>query len=259
VHAVRVQQRAGQIYEGIGTGYAGLRRPEPAWERAVLRALGDARSVVNVGAGAGSYEPRDRPVLAVEPSAVMLAQRPTGAAPAVRAVAEHLPVADGSFDAALAVLTLHHWTDPVAGLHELMRVSSRQVVVTWDPGVVAEQFWFMRDYVPEVIEREAHYAALATTVEVLGPGCTVEVLPVPAGCRDGFFAAYWQRPEAYLDPQVRSAISALALLPEEVVRRAVDRLADDLATGAWQERYAGLLGLSEVDLGYRLVVRSDSA
>lgn len=258
-HAGRVQDRAGQTYERIGTGYAGRRRPEPAWERAILTALGDARTVLNVGAGAGSYEPRDRPVVAVEPSAVMLAQRAVGTAPAVRAVAEHLPIADSSFDAALAVLTLHHWTDPAAGFAELQRVADRVVVVTWDQAVTAESFWIVRDYVPEVIERERHYAALDATVAGLGPGCRVLPLPVPADCRDGFFAAYWKRPEAYLDPQVRAAISGLALLPEDVVQRAVARLAEDLESGRWVEVYADLLDRDELDLGYRLVIHDSGS
>jgi SAM-dependent methyltransferase len=246
--------RPGQAYERIGGGYSVRRQPEPTWEQAILAALGSARTVVNVGAGAGSYEPLDRPVVAVEPSAVMLAQRPQGSAPAVRAVAERLPLGNASFDAALAVLTLHHWSDPVAGLAELTRVSGRVVVVTWDQRVVAESFWFMRDYLPEVIELEAHYAALELTTYVLGPTCEVLPLPVPADCRDGFFAAYWRRPEAYLDQQVRAAISALALLPHAVVHRAVNALAADLESGRWSERYADLLAQDELDLGYRLVV-----
>ena len=245
---------SGQAYERIGSGYAGRRRPEPAWEAAVLRALGGARSVVNVGAGTGSYEPRDRGVVAVEPSAVMVAQRAADAAPVVRAVAEHLPFADAAFDAALAVLTVHHWTDPVAGLHELARVARRRVVVTWDLDVLIERFWFLRDYLPEVLEREEALARLPTVLEGLGSGCEVLPLPVPWDCRDGFFAAYWRRPEAYVDPGARSAMSTLALMPQEPVDRATAALRRDLESGRWHERYADLLDLDELDLGYRLVI-----
>ena len=149
---------SGQAYERIGSGYAGTRQPEPSWESAIVTALGEAASVVNVGAGTGSYEPRGRRVVAVEPSAVMVGQRRAGGAPVVRAVAEHLPFADRSFDAALAVLTLHHWTDPLAGLRELRRVAGRQVVVTWDLDVLERTFWFARDYLPEVFDRERDLA-----------------------------------------------------------------------------------------------------
>ena len=248
---------SGQAYERIGSGYVGTRQPEPAWETAILDALGAASSVVNVGAGAGSYEPRDRRVVAVEPSAVMVAQRPPGSAQVVHAVAEHLPFADGAFDAALAVLTLHHWTDPVRGLHELRRVAPRQVVVTWDLGVLEDTFWFARDYLPEVFERERDLARLETALEGLGAGSEVRALPVPWDCRDGFFAAYWRRPEAYLDPAARSAMSTLALMPQEPVERATSALRRDLESGAWHERYADLLALDDLDLGYRLVIAQD--
>jgi len=245
---------SGQAYERIGSGYAGTRQPEPSWESAIVTALGEAASVVNVGAGTGSYEPRGRRVVAVEPSAVMVEQRRAGSAPVVRAVAEHLPFADRSFDAALAVLTLHHWTDPLAGLRELRRVAGRQVVVTWDLDVLERTFWFARDYLPEVFDRERDLARLATAVEGLGPVCDVRVLPVPWDCRDGFFAAYWRRPEVYLDPLARSAMSTLALMPQEPVERATSALRRDLESGAWHERYADLLALDDLDLGYRLVL-----
>lgn len=244
---------AGTAYERIGAGYAGPRREEPAWVRAIESALAGAVAVVNVGAGAGSYEPRERRVVAVEPSAVMLAQRPEGSAPAVQALAEALPFADGSFDAALAVLTVHHWTDPQAGIAELRRVAPRQVVVTWDPLVVAESFWFTRDYLPEALERERGLPTVDAVAAMLGPTSAVSVLEVPHDCRDGFFAAYWRRPGAYLDPQVRAAISACALTDADAVARAVEQLRRDLEDGAWRERYADLLDLVSIDVGYRLV------
>jgi SAM-dependent methyltransferase len=246
--------RPGLAYERIGVGYGTRRVEEPSWARAVVDALGGAASVLNVGAGSGSYEPRDRWVVAVEPSRVMLAQRRAGAAPAVQAVAEALPFGDARFDAALAVLTVHHWSDPEAGLAELRRVAPRQVVVTWDPEVVGERFWFARDYLPESLEREVGLPTVREIAAGLGPTSRAHALEVPHDCRDGFFAAYWRRPQAYLDPQVRAAVSALALTDGAAVARAVEQLRADLADGTWQRRYGDLLDLDALDLGYRLVV-----
>lgn len=209
--------------------------------------------MLNVGAGTGSYEPAST-VVAVEPSLVMVQQRPAGSAPAVRAIAEALPFADASFDASLAVLTTHHWTDPAAGLAELARVSRRQVVFTWDQHFSTSHFWFIRDYLPEAAERERSLAALDAVV-AHWPDVTVTVVPVPHDCTDGFFAAWWRRPEAFLSPVVRASISGIALLDQAVVGAAVARLDADLRSGAWRERYADLLGLDELDCGYRLVVR----
>jgi SAM-dependent methyltransferase len=234
------------VYDRIGVGYADLRVPDPRIGRQLVAALGPARSVVNVGAGTGSYEP--------EPSAVMVAQRPVGAAPVVRARAEALPFPDGCVDAALAVLTTHHWADPLAGLAELVRVATRQVVLTWDQAYTAQHFWFIRDYLPEAAERESGLAAL-DTVLTAWPDAEVSVVPVPWDCTDGFFAAYWRRPEALLVPAVRASISGLALLEPQLVDRAIDRLARDLATGTWAGRYADLGELESLDCGYRLVVR----
>jgi SAM-dependent methyltransferase len=249
----------GDLYDrtSLAVGYSGRRRPDPRIAAQVREALGTALRVVNVGAGAGSYEPTDGAlVVAVEPSVGMLVQRPDGAAPAVRAVAEQLPFGDGRFEAAMASLTVHHWTDPGAGLAEMRRVApGRQVVLTWDPDVVARTFWFTRDYLPETIasERERGLWTVDEIAGALAP-VSVDVVPVPWDCTDGFFGAYWRRPEAYLLPVVRNAISALALLDEDVVDDAVRRLAGDLDTGRWAARYADLLELDELDLGYRLVV-----
>lgn len=240
------------VYDRIGVGYADLRRPDPRFAAAIAAAVG-AGTVVNVGAGAGSYEPPST-VVAVEPSPVMVAQRPQRSAPAVRAVAEALPFADGAFDAALAVLTTHHWTDARTGLRELERVSRKQVVLTWDQAFTAEHFWFVRDYLPESSARERTLAALDTVLEVW-PDAEVRALQVPHDCTDGFFAAYWRRPEAFLVPAVREAISGLALLDQALVDRAVARLAADLQDYSWAERYAELLGRDALDCGYRLVVR----
>jgi SAM-dependent methyltransferase len=240
-----------QVYDRIGVGYSDLRSPDPRLMAAISAALGDARSVVNVGAGTGSYEPGSD-VVAVEPSAVMLSQRPAGAAAAVQAVAEALPFGDQAFDAALAVLTTHHWADPLRGLDEMARVSRRQVVFTWDQSVVAD-YWLLADYVPDVVAMEAPLAALST-VAARWPSARVLPVPIPADCTDGFLAAYWRRPEAYLRQPVRSAISSFSRLAPALVEDVLARLTADLESGAWYERHGHLLELDELDLGYRLVV-----
>lgn len=241
-------------YQTFGVGYAERRRPDPRLAAIIEEALGDARTVVNVGAGTGSYEPADRSVLAVEPSAVMIAQRPPGSAPVVRAVAERLPFADRRFDAGLAVLTVHHWTDPARGLAELRRVSRRQVVLTWDHAVMS-RFWLVADYLPEIAEAERELPDRDLIARQLG-SAQVTVVPVPHDCSDGFLAAYWNRPHAYLDPAVRASISSLARLDPGRVERAMRRLRDDLASGEWQARHGepGMPGTA--DVGYRLVTSS---
>ena len=240
------------LYDGIGIGYGGRRRPDARIESRVHAALGGARTVVNVGAGTGSYEPAG--CVAVEPSRVMIDQRPPGAAPAVQARAEQLPFADGAFDAAMAVLTTHHWTDPQRGLAEMRRVSRRQVVLTWDQDVTVEN-WLIRDYLPEIASSEAELPALAA-VTAAWPDAEVSVVPVPWDCTDGFLAAYWRRPEAYLDPTVRAAVSSFHRLGDAVVLPAMARLAADLESGEWARRNADLLEREELDCAYRLVVRS---
>ena len=240
------------VYDSIGKTYAAHRRPDARIEAAIRRALGDARTVASVGSGAGSYEPRDLRIVGAEPSLTMIAQRPPGAAAVVQAVAERLPFAAASFDAALAVLTVHHWTDAPGGLAEMRRVAPRQVVVTWDPAAFA-RFWLVAEYLPEFAEREAGLATLDAVVSGLGGG-DVRPLPVPWDCTDGFAAAYWRRPELYLDPDARAAISGLALLDQATVAGAMQRLEADLASGAWRKRHADLLEAEELDVGYRLVI-----
>lgn len=239
-------------YRTFGHGYAQVRRADPRVGRQLYAALGGAATVINVGAGAGSYEPTDRRVLAVEPSVTMLGQRGPGSAPAVRAAAEALPCGDGRFDVALALLTVHHWRDPVAGLAELRRVARRQVVLTWDVEVMA-RYWLVADYLPEIADRERGLATVDTVLSVLG-SAEVRILEVPWDCTDGFLAAYWRRPDAYLDDGVRAGMSGVAALPETVVRPAMARLADDLRTGAWQHRHDDLLSRETLDVGYRLLV-----
>jgi len=248
-------------YSTLAVDYANVRRPDPRIGAQLVAALGSARTVLNVGAGTGSYEPADVRLTAVEPSAVMIGQRPASAAPAVRAMAEQLPFPDDAFDAALAVLTVHHWRSASAGLAELRRVARTQVVFTWDPEITS-RFWLLTDYLPQIPAHERGLACLDAVCSGLrapGPGASgdteVSVQPVlvPADCTDGFLGAYWRRPEAYLRPQVRAAISSLSLIDQDEVRAAMRRLAADLASGRWQDRHADLLTRTELDLGYRIV------
>ncbi len=240
-------------YDRIGRGYRERRRADPRIERQIRTALGDAATVVNIGAGAGSYEPTDRFVVAVEPSETMLAQRPLGAAPVVRGVAEALPLPDGSFDASLATFTVHHWSDVRAGLAEMRRVARRHVVLTFDYEICGE-FWAWRDYFPDTTEIEAARAPLVEVIASSLDAGRVEVVPVPWDCTDGFGAAYWRRPEAYLDPTVRASISSLAEMAPARIADGVERLRADLESGAWARRNAELLTLDEADFGYRLIV-----
>ena len=246
-----MRQTAEHRYDQIGVGYADRRRPDPRLAAAISGALGDADSIVNVGAGTGSYEPADRPVVAVEPAIAMIRQRPASAAPAVRACAEALPFPDRSFEAALAVLTIHHWSDWRAGLRDMVRVSRRSVVLfTWDPQ--SESSW-LGDYFPYLIDADRfRFPSLTALQGILGE---IEVVPVqiPHDCTDGFLGAYWRRPSAYLDPSVRSAISSLAIGASSV---SLAQLADDLRTGAWERKHGQALKHEEMDLGYRLVVAS---
>ena len=248
---------AAPLYEAIGVGYARRRQPDPRIAAQIHGHLGPANErphVLNVGAGAGSYEPDDRRVTAVEPSPRMIAQRPgTATREVVRAVAGTLPFPDGTFDAATALLTVHHWPDIDAGLAEVRRVTAGPVVLfTFDYAVHGRQ-WLVTDYFPEMLQFDVDLPAPAALAEALGGG-TVEVVPVPRDCTDGFMHAWWCRPEAYLDPGVRAAISGLARLPDDVAAAGVERLRDDLATGAFGERHADLLARDAIDAGYRLVV-----
>lgn len=239
------------LYDVIGAGYGRTRRADRRIERAIHAGLGDAVRVVNVGAGTGSYEPRDRDVVAVEPSALMIAQRRPDAAPVVQARAESLPFDNGAFDASLAVLTDHHWADRASGLREMRRVARRRAVIfTWDDRF-ARRFWLVRDYLPEFVSLPG--MSIATIAGHLGAREILPV-PIPADCQDGFFHAYWARPEAYLAADVRAGISVFARLDQSAVQRAVARLETDLATGAWHEQNADIADRLELDLGYRLLI-----
>ena len=241
-------------YDRIGGRYRRGRQEDPRIAAAVWAALSDASPVVNAGAGSGSYEPRDRPVVAVEPSAVMVSQRPAGAAPQVRAVAEALPFADGAFGAAMGVLTVHHWSNRARGLAEMRRVSRGPVVLFLrDPHPVPR--WWLHHYFPATARLEAsRETPLGQMAQMLGGHLEVIPVPIPADCTDGFNAAYWRRPRAYLDPQVWRPMSALALIPEADRADGMRRLRADLDSGEWDRRWGHLRALDELDLGYRVVV-----
>jgi SAM-dependent methyltransferase len=242
--------QAAQLYDTIGVSYTTTRQTEPRIAAQIWAALGDARTVLNVGAGTGSYEPPGREVIAVEPSAVMRAQRQPDAAPCLSARADSLPFADQSFDAAMAVLSDHHWPDPVAGLREMRRVARRVVVFQFD--VVLDRCWLTRDYLPEFADLQM--ASISLDDRAAAIGATMQPVLVPWDCADGFFYAYWRRPEEYLDVRVRRGISVFSLIAEAAEQRFVQELGADLRSGRWAERNGELLRLAEADLGGRLLV-----
>jgi len=240
-----------QLYDTIGAAYTVTRCTEPRIAAQVWAALGDAQTVLNVGAGTGSYEPPGRDVTAVEPSAVMRAQRPADAVPCVAAVAERLPFEDQSFDAAMAFATIDHWQDPIAGLREMRRVARRVVAFTYDASD-PDRFWLNRDYLPEFA---GLWAGRPSLTELAGAiGARTEPVLVPWDCADGFYHAYWRRPEAYLDEDVRRGMSIWARVGPAAEQRAVHSLRDDLASGRWAERNRALAGLDAAELGDRLLI-----
>lgn len=245
------------LYDRIGYSYSRTRQADPRLARVIWEALGDAETVVNVGAGTGAYEPPGRSVTAVEPSTVMIAQRPADAAPVIRASAERLPFADRSFDAAMAILSDHHWRDRRRGLNELRRVARQRVVLfNANPGE-AGRFWFSSEYLPEFLEliEDRYFAVDAWEQELertLGRVRLVAV-PIPHDCVDGFYGAFWRRPEALLERSVRAGISVFAQVGEEHVRRAIEALRGDLRSGKWQRDHRQLLDLEQLHLGYYVV------
>ena len=241
-------------YEAHGAGYTHRRQPDPRIAALVHAALGDARTVLNVGAGAGSYEPLDRYVVPVEPSATMRAQRPLHLAPALDATAEHLRFDDDSFDGAMAMITIHQWSDVDAGLRELRRVSRGPVAILTFDAEALRDFW-LNEYVPEVIATEgARFPTIEHVVSVLGGEVEIIDVPIPIDCTDGFGEAYYARPEAFLEADVRAAQSGWVLTDPEAVDRGVAKLADDLASGRWDERHGHLRSQPERVGAVRLVV-----
>jgi SAM-dependent methyltransferase len=248
------------LYDDIGRDYTATRTTDPRLAAAIWAALGDARTVVNVGAGAGAYEPDDRQLIAIEPSEVMIAQRPPGAAATVRADASQLPFPDAGFDVAMAVLSDHHWPERLKGLKEMRRVARHRVVLFNADPADALKFWLTAEYLPGFLrliaaDYQRHDAWAVELQEALAP-CRLEIVPVPIphDCRDGFYGAFWRRPRAYLEPRVRAGISVFARLPEAEVTPALGRLRDDLESGVWERRHADLLNLDALDLGYCVVV-----
>jgi SAM-dependent methyltransferase len=243
-----------QLYDTIGATYAVTRRTEPRIAAQIWATLGDARTVLNVGAGTGSYEPPDRYVLAVEPSAVMRSQRRPDAAPCLVGSAENLPFDDRSFDAAMAISSIHHWPDPIAGLREMRRVARRVVVLTHETSATAwcGRFWLTRDYLPQVADLVAGRPTLPELADAIG--ARAEPVPIPWDCADGFFEAHWRRPEAYLDEHVRRGVSVWARVGPHAEQRAVNSLRGDLVSGRWAERNHDLVDLDEAELGLRLLI-----
>jgi SAM-dependent methyltransferase len=251
-----LDQLPGRRYERIGHGYAAVRREDPRLAAIIQQALGAARTVVNVGAGAGSYEPRDRHVIAVEPSDVMASQRPHDRAPAIRATAAALPLRDADVDAAMAILTVHHWdAEQEQGVRELRRVARGPVVILTFDAEVSGRMWLAADYLPEVAELDRRiFPAISQLTEWLGPDTSVRTVEVAADTPDWTFAALWAHPERVLDPPARAATSGFARTDPAVVERVVSRVRADLQSGAWDARHGDLRELDAYDAGLRLVV-----
>jgi SAM-dependent methyltransferase len=247
-------------YDAIGGEYAVTRREDPRLAALIREALGDATTVVNVGAGAGSYEPEDRQVVAVEPSEVMIAQRPPRRAPAIRSGAYPLPFPDGSFDAAMAILTIHHWDeDQERGVKELRRVATGPVVIlTYDVDVAA-QMWLIADYFPEVAELDRQvFPPIETLAGWLGGEVDVQEVPIPRDTPDWHLGSFWAHPERVLDARARSATSGFARMPAAVVARIEQAVERDLSDGSWDSRHGRLRDLDEYDVGMRLVVSASN-
>lgn len=243
------------IYDSIGRSYSQQRRSDPVIAERIRLALGSATSILNVGAGTGSYEPVDRPVVAVEPSAVMISQRPASVAPVIQARAEQLPLASHTFDAVMAILTVHHWQDRERGLGECARVARHRVVLlTWDADV--DPFWLLKDYFPEFVSRDRqHFPRISEYAAMFGAAARMEVtpVPVPRECQDGFLGAFWARPAAYLDPKVRAGMSSFAVPGSDA---GLERLRADIESGRWHRRYGHLTSMPDLDMGYRLLTVS---
>jgi SAM-dependent methyltransferase len=240
-------------YDRMGIGYSAVRRPEPRIAAQIEAALGDARSVLNVGAGTGSYEPADREVTALEPSREMIAQRPPGSAPVIQGFAENLPFEDDSFDAAMALITVHHWSDLEAGLAEMVRVARQRVLVLTLTPVPPEDPWMRRDYFPGILDSHTRLMPPIDELTTMLPNASVEPVPIPNDCADGFWMAIWDRPELHLDPQVRRASSNWHQMPPDEVEQGLAKLKADLESGRWDERNGHLRERPELDVGLRLV------
>jgi SAM-dependent methyltransferase len=240
-------------YDTIGLNYAQLRKPDQRIAAMIEGKIGDARTIINVGAGTGSYEPKGRNVVAVEPSKVMIDQRPVDSAPVTQASAEDLPFQDKCFDVSLAILTVHHWTDLSKGLSEMKRVSEKQIIFTWDPSHAG--FWLTQFYFPEILEIDKTCFPSFNYLEgILGP-LEIETVAIPKDCTDGFGSAYWSRPEAYLSEEVRRSISTFNKLKD--VHKGLKKLEDDLKTGRWDQQFGHLREMESLDLGLNILTSSN--
>lgn len=242
-------------YDNIGIGYANKRRADPRIASQIEKALSDMRTIVNVGAGAGSYEPSCAELIAVEPSARMIAQRSPSAAPAIQAKAESLPFPDAHFEASMSALSLHHWEDLPAGLKEMRRVSRKRIVLFTFLADAGEPFWLTQDYFPEFAREDRRiFPTLETLSFHLGAPLVSETVLIPHDLQDGFQGAYWRRPEQYLDPAVRASISSFARRPPTELHQGLTRLQNDLDDGSWAKKHGSCLSRETIDLGYRIVV-----
>ncbi len=238
------------LYDTIGKRYKNYRHPDYRIAASISNYLSDSLKIINIGAGLGAYEPTDKNIVAVEPSSVMIGQRINNSVPVVQGCAEALPFKDNSFECALCILTIHHWSDIEVGLREALRVSNRKVLLfTWIGFV--NHFWLL-DYLPEIkVIDEPLFPSVQQLASWLGP-VNIITVPIPHDCTDGFLCAYWRHPEAYLDARVRSAISTFARIRD--ISKGLARLKADLDSGQWEKRYGYLLKEKEIDFGYRLVV-----
>jgi SAM-dependent methyltransferase len=247
---------SGIRYDSIGADYASTRREDHRIAELIHAALADARTVLNVGAGAGSYEPRDKHIMAVEPSPVMIAQRDPRLPPAIQSGAYPLPLEDNSLDAAMAILTIHHWDDDQErGVREMRRVARGPVVILTFDAEVSSRMWLMADYMPEVAQLDWRIFPAAETIAWwLGAEVSVREVPIARDTPDWMLGSFWAHPERVLDPQARSATSGFALMPPEVVNRVVEAVRRDLEDGTWDARHGHLRELDEYDAGLRLLV-----
>lgn len=238
-------------YDTEGKTYAIGRRNDARIASQLWQKLNPGQSLLNIGAGAGSYEPVDTDLVALEPSTTMIRQRPEASACCVQGCAEQLPFANHSFDQVMTILSMHHWPDQATAFREIRRVcKQRFVALTWDPA--CEPFWLTRDYFPEIIAMDRQIFPSMDTLREYFPHVQIETVAIPWDCQDGFFAAFWRRPEAYLDPQVRACMSTFGRL--ENVDAQISRLAQDLSSGQWYEKNKELMNRNALDAGYRLLI-----
>lgn len=242
--------KAEPLYNQIGESYRNFRVPDKRIAQLIQEALVDAKTIVNVGAGTGSYEPEGYDLIAVEPSETMILQRPKSAAAVVKASAENLPFKDNQFDAGMAILTIHHWNDWKKGLLELNRVANKCIILTWNPS--HKGFWLTKDYFPEILEIDKRIFPPFDQIQKLLSDLDVITVPIPHDCTDGFGSAFWRQPSKYLDLGVRKAMSTFSKINN--LKEGIERLKVDLENGAWQEKYGHLMQKQEMDLGYRLLI-----